>query len=92
MNRSLVLIVMLGALAGLAGCSHSCVPPGWYQAQSRPAPQQPPGAKPIAHDSRYDIPGGAPRGKPSHDEACLVTPPNAVTAPSAASAAKSRGK
>jgi len=92
MIRSVVLIAMLGALAGLAGCSHSCVPPGWYQARSVPAPQRPPGAKPINHDSRYDIPGGAPKNAPSRDEACLVTPPNVVTAPSAASAAKPRSK
>ena len=92
MSRSLVLIVMLGALAGLAGCSHSCVPPGWYEARSVPPPKQPPGAKPISHDSSYDIPGGAPASKPSRGEACLVTPPNVVTAPSAASATKPKGK
>ncbi len=86
MSRKLVLIVMLGALAGLAGCSHSCVPPGWYQARSLPQPQRPPGAKPINHSTRYDIPGGPPQGAPSRDEACLVTPPNTLTAAAAASA------
>ena len=75
MSRNLVLIVMLGALAGLAGCSHSCVPPGWYQARSLPQPKRPPGAKPINHSTRYDIPGGAPKNSPNRDEACLVTPP-----------------
>jgi len=88
MSRKILLIIMLGALASLAGCSHSCVPPGWYQARSVPLPQPPPGAKPITHNPRYDVPGGMARGAPSRDEACLVTPPNAVTAPAAVSATK----
>ncbi len=86
MSRKILIIAMLGGMAGLAGCSHSCVPPGWYQAQAVPPPRQPPNAKAIHHDSRYDIPGKTPTGKPSHDQACLVTPPNVLTAAAAASA------
>ncbi len=86
MSRNLMIIVMLGGLAGLAGCSHSCVPPGWYQAKAVPPLQQPPNAKPIKNDPRYGIPGKTPMSKPSHDEACLVNPPNAITAAAAASA------
>lgn len=86
MSRNILIIAMLGGLAGLAGCSHSCVPPGWYQAQAVPPPRQPPNAKPIKHDSRYDVPGKTPMNKPSHDEACLVTPPDVLTASAAASA------
>lgn len=88
MRRLLVLGAMLAGLGALAGCSHSCVPPGWYEARSVPPMQQPPDAPPIAHDPSYDIPGGQPAGRPTHEEACLVQPPNAVTnaAPAAASA------
>ena len=92
MIRRPVLIVMLGGLAGLAGCSHSCVPPGWYQAQPVTPLQRPPGAKPIHFDTRYEIPGGSPAGKPNRGQACLVTPPDAVTTPAAASTAKPRSK
>jgi len=87
MSRNILIMVVLSGLAGLAGCSHSCVPPGWYQAKAVPMPQQPPNAKPIKHDSRYDIPGKTPMGKPSHDQACLVNPPDAITESGAASAA-----
>ena len=86
MSRKIAIMAILGAMAGLAGCSHSCVPPGWFNAQAVPPPKQPPNAKPIKHDTSYDIPGHTPMSKPSHDEACLVTPPNAVTAGAAASA------
>ena len=86
MSRKLVIIAMLAATAALAGCSHSCVPPGWFQARAVTPVKQPPNAKPIKHDSTYDIPGHTPTGTPSHDEACLVTPPNAVSASVAASA------
>lgn len=95
MSRTILLIAMLGGLAGLAGCSHSCVPPGWYDARAVAPPRQPPNAKPIHHNPDYDIPGKAPMGKPSHDEACLVNPPKALTASAAASVAspaKKQGK
>ena len=95
MSRKILIIALLGGLAGLSGCSHSCVPPGWYQSKAVPSLKQPPNAKPIKHDSRYDIPGKTPMGKPSHDEACLVNPPDAVKAAvavSAASPAKGGGR
>lgn len=73
--QGLVLLAGLGAMAGLAGCSHSCVPSGWYGASSVAAPEQPPDAPSIKHDKRFDIPGGAPTGEPTRAQACLVHPP-----------------
>lgn len=74
-----VLVLGLGAgLAGLAGCSHSCVPEGWYGARSVAAPQRPPGAPSIELSERYAIPGGAPQGKPTRAQACLVHPPDVL--------------
>lgn len=90
MRKLLVLGALLLGSGALAGCSHSCVPPGWYQARTATPMQRPPNAPPIAHDSSYDIPGGEPAGRPTRDEACLVQPPNAITraAPAAASAGR----
>lgn len=91
-RRGLILLAVLGALTGLAGCSHSCVPEGWYAAHSVPAPQQPPGAPAITHDHSYDIPGGPPTGKATRDQACLIYPPNALTAaPAGKSGEKGKG-
>ncbi|MGH8273772.1 MAG: hypothetical protein ACRES9_05900 [Gammaproteobacteria bacterium] len=84
--QGVVLLTALGGLAGLAGCSHSCVPDGWYGAHSVAAPKQPPGAPAIQHDKTFDIPGGPPQGKPNRAQACLVYPP-ASPAPSASSVA-----
>ncbi len=89
--RGLVLLAALGALAGLAGCSHSCVPSGWYGAHSVPAPRQPPGTPAITHDKSYDIPGGAPQAKASREQACLVNPPNVLTTGAAAKAGNKGG-
>lgn len=90
MRRLFALGALLAGLGALAGCSHSCVPPGWYQAKAAAPMQQPPNGPAMAHDSSYDIPGGEPAGRPTHGEACLVQPPNAITsaAPASASAAK----
>ncbi|MGH8225541.1 MAG: hypothetical protein ACRER1_05270 [Gammaproteobacteria bacterium] len=90
--KGLVLLAALGALAGLAGCSHSCVPDGWYGAHSVAPPRQPPGAPPITHATTYDIPGGAPSAKPSSDQACLVYPPNTLTTAPPAKAGKKGGQ
>ncbi len=87
--RGAILLVALGGLASLTGCSHSCVPAGWYGARSVPAPRQPPGAPAIQHDSTYDIPGGAPPGKPTRAQACLVYPPATLT-PNAGSSGQAK--
>lgn len=94
MRRIIGAAVFLAAAAGLAGCSHSCIPPGWYQAKVTRPLQRPPGAPMLAHDTSYDIPGGNPSGGATRDQACLVQPPNtlkksappATTAPSATTA------
>jgi len=91
MKKFLLLGALLAGAGALAGCSHSCVPPGWYQAKTVPPMQKPPNAPKIAHDSSYDIPGGQPHGKPTHNEACLVEPPNAITQAAPASASKAAG-
>jgi uncharacterized lipoprotein len=83
-----ILLAVLAGLGGLAGCSHSCVPAGWYGAHNVAAPKQPPGVPAIQHDKTFDIPGGAPQGKPTRAQACLVYPPGTVapgpgTAPNA---------
>ncbi|MDN5865691.1 MAG: hypothetical protein L0I62_10860 [Gammaproteobacteria bacterium] len=86
LHGALVLALCAG-LTGLAGCSHSCVPEGWYGARSVPAPRQPPGAPSIHGDGSFAIPGGAPGGTPTKAQACLVYPPE-VLAPEAGSAVK----
>jgi hypothetical protein len=85
-RRFASIFAAVAALAALAGCSHSCVPPGWYRAQLAGPIKQPPGAPPLAHDSSFDIPGGDPSGKPTREQACVVQPPNALVPKAAASA------
>lgn len=86
MKRMVAVLAFLAAAAALAGCSHSCIPPGWYQARVAGPLKQPPGTPKLAHDGSYDIPGGDPTGKPTRDQACLVQPPDALKARPAASA------
>ena len=88
MRRLALAAAFIGGLAMLAGCSHSCVPHGWYQAKSAPGLKSPPNGPPLAHDPTYDISGKPPSGPPTHEEACLTQPPNALKAAAAASAAK----
>lgn len=80
-----LMLTLCAGLAALAGCSHSCVPEGWYAERSAAAPKQPPGAPPIQADNSFAIPGGAPQGEPTRAQACLVYPPE-VLAPEAQSA------
>lgn len=82
--RRFALAAAAAGLALLAGCSHSCVPHGWFAARTVAPLKQPPGAPPLAHESTYDIPGGPPSSAPTHDEACLVQPPNVIKAKAAA--------
>jgi|GEM_PF-1957555 len=90
MKKIVVAGALLAAAGALAGCSHSCVPPGWYHARAVHPMQRPPNAPKINHDSSYDVPGGLPDSGPTRNQACLVEPPNALTqaAPASASAGK----
>ncbi len=84
-------VFAFAGLVGLGGCSHSCVPPGWYQAKATPPLTRPPNAPSIAKDASYEIPGGAPKGRASHDEACLVAPPHVQSSAAPAAAGGTRG-
>lgn len=76
MKTALATTIVLAATVTLAGCAGSCIPEGWYGSHTTSGIKDPPGAAQLAYSKQYEIPGGAPAGKPPRGEVCKVQPPN----------------